>query len=359
MKKAITAVIMVLLLLCSCGTQAADGGGSDIGRVMSSFSNIGEGGELYTDSRGRLHFCDFTTMADVYICPSPNCPHTDPKSCSSFGMDCCPILYGGNIYFFENSTEYTGNGIEYTAKLYKANTDGTGRIKMAELNGLSVEGYSRILLFDGKIYFCPQKIEFTDAGVSTSHGSAYLYSYDFADNKLLELGKLAEGYSCNTWIFGEFCGDIYLNYSYAENEYDYNILFDENAESPFTVKNAKYNLKSRSFEELDYTIDYISGGYLFTSVDQDSMTMHCPDGSQIKVPHFGDVSVLNGYVFDRTSLLAYEISTGKSFKLKTDDKMAEFIYYEDGEYTLRKYGKDSERVYSNVVQADIIGAEIS
>ncbi len=359
MKKAIIAVILALILLCSCGTQSADVGESDIGRVISTFTNVGEGGELYADGRGRLHFCDFATMADVYICPSPNCPHTDSKSCSSFGLDCCPILYGGNIYFFEKSIEHTGSGVECTARLYKANTDGTGRIKVAEISGLSVEDYSRILLFDGKIYFCPQKIEFTDEGNSTSHGSVYLYSYDFADNKLTELAKLAEGYSCNTWIFGEFGGDIYLSYSYAENEYDYTTLFDENAESPFTMKVVKYNLESGNIEELDYTIDYISGGYLFTSTDTESMIMHCPDGSKVTVPYFKDVSVLNGYVFDRISLSAYEISTGKSFKLKTNDKMAYPIGFLDGEYILRKYKEDGERVYSKVAQVDIIGDEIS
>lgn len=356
MKRAIIAVMLALFLLCSCSGKAV--GSSESGRVISQFSNVVGGGELYADSRGRLHFYDFATMTVVYICPNPNCPHTDPRSCSSYGMDCCPILYGDNIYFFDNSIEHTAKGIECTAKLFKANTDGTGRVKLAELNGLSVEGYSRILLLDGKIYFCPEKTEFTDTGISTNHGSVYLYSYDFSNNEFIELKKLVDGYSCNTWLFGEFGGNIYFNYSYAENEYDYNILFDENAESPFTVKNAKFNLESGNVEEIDYTIDYISGGYLFTSTDTESMTLSHPDGRKTKVPYFGDVSVLNGYVFDRTSLSAYEISTGKSFKLKTDDKMAEVLYFADGEYMLRKYGKDGERVYSKMAETDIIGDEI-
>lgn len=356
MKKAIIPMILIFLLLSSCGVKTINSDRHS--RVASIFSNIGNCGELYSDSSGRLHFYDFTTMADVFICPNPNCPHTDSKSCSSYGMDCCPILYGDNIYFFDNSVEHTDKGIECTAKLYKAGTDGTGRVKMAELKGLSVAGYSRILLFDGKMYFCPEKREFTDTGISTSHGSAYLYSYDFADNKFTELANLVSGYSCNTWIFGEFCGEIYLSYSYAENEYDYSILMDENAVSPFTVKNAKFNLENRNVEELDYTIDFISGGYLFTSTDSDSMTLHCSDGKVIKVPHFGDVSVLNGYIFDRTSLSVYEISTERSFMLKTNNKMAEILGFLHGKYILRNYGNSGERIYSKVEETDVIGDKI-
>lgn len=355
MKRAIIAMILMLLLLSSCGEKTVNS--NENGRVLSLFSNICGEGELYSDNSGRLHFYDFSSMTDVYICPNPNCPHTDPKSCSSYGMDCCPILYGGNIYFFENTIEHTDNGVVCNSKLYKANIDGTGRFKMAELEGLSVAVYSRILLFNGKIYFCPEKTEFTDTGNSTSHGSVYLYSYDFSENKFSELKKLVEGYSCNTWLYGEFGGDIYLNYSYSENEYDYTILFDENAESPFTIKNIKFSLESGEIEELDYTIDYISGEYLFTSTDSNCMTITHPDGKETTAEYFGDVSVFNGYVFDRTNLSAYEISTGKSFKLKTDDKMTEIIDFIDGEYILRK-NTDDGRVYSKATQVDLIGDEL-
>lgn len=353
MKKTIIAIISALFLLSGCGGKAV--GGSEGNRVISWFTNVGGGGELYSDSRGRLHFYDFSSMTDVYICPNPNCTHNDPKSCSSYGMDGCPILYGDNIYFFENSIERTDNGAVCNSELFKANTDGTSRVKMAELEGLSVG--SMILLLDGKIYFCPEKREFTDTGNSTNHGTVYLYSYDFSENRFTELKKIVEGYSCNTWIFGEFGGDIYLNYSYSENEYDYTILFDENAESPFTIKNAKFSLESGEIEELDYTIDYISGGYLFTSTDSKSMTITHPDGKETTAAQFGDVSVLNGYVFDRMSLSAYEISTGKSFKLKTNDKMAEVIDFNYGEYILRKYTDDG-RVYSKVAEADLIEDEV-
>lgn len=349
MKKLAIILIASLLLFTACASDAASGEA----RIITYYTNLCNNGELYTDHQSRLHFADFTTMSSAFICPHPNCTHEDEATCPSFGMSICPTIYGDNLYYFTFEVSQEEDGYVWNTYFYRANLDGTNRVKINELKGLQVMTYTKLLLIGDTFYFCPDGVGFDEYGSTTDRNASYLYSYNFKDNKFTEIAKLAEGYGIGAWLFGIYNCEIYFHISYAEEEYDYKLLEDiEYAKSVFTEYCVKYNVSDGSISKLDYTVDYLMSGYLITSDADGNMTLHAPDGSETAIPKLQDASIVNGYIFDRISKTAYEIETGKLFSLKTEDIMTEVTAYIDGGYILRDHNHDDGGYIYKMVSAD-------
>ncbi len=123
------AAALALLMLFGCG-EANSAPSENNERIVWTYGNADEKGELYTDSEDRLYFFDFDTMQSAVLCSKPNCPHTNENECSAFGMSNHPILYGDKLYFFNVETNFNGDEITDTTTIYKAEPDGTNRVKV-------------------------------------------------------------------------------------------------------------------------------------------------------------------------------------------------------------------------------------
>ncbi len=132
-------------MLSGCAEQSAAPPENDA-RIVWTYGNADEHGELYTDNQERLNFIDFETMNTALLCSKPNCTHTNENECSAFGMDNHPILHGGKLYFFDVETSFDGDEVTDTTSVYKAEPDGTNRVKISDIEGLSLLRYTRMLI---------------------------------------------------------------------------------------------------------------------------------------------------------------------------------------------------------------------
>ena len=120
-KELFSALILSAMFLSSCSPKTESK--AEYPRIVSPYINICQNGELYTNGE-RLLFCDFETMRTAFICPNPNCTHTDESECSAFGMDNHPILYNNNLYYLKAEIYKDRDlGYRYLTYIYKADTE--------------------------------------------------------------------------------------------------------------------------------------------------------------------------------------------------------------------------------------------
>lgn len=152
-------------------------------RIVWPFGNADDHGELFTDDHGRLNFVDFENLNATILCSKPNCTHMDQDECSSFGMDNHPILYGEKLYFFDEETIFDGSEITNITSVYKAEPDGTNRIKVSTIEGLNLLSYTRMLIVDDKAYFSMDKTGWNEDHTATSgYNEVWFCSFDFTTN---------------------------------------------------------------------------------------------------------------------------------------------------------------------------------
>lgn len=359
MKKLLAIILVCAMLLTACGKS----GESDEIRQISWWSNFCNDGALLLEQieyNGQvLKFIDFNTMQQAVICPRPNCMHNDPETCSAYGMDNCPILYGSNIFFFATEADYQKD----TLKIMRANTDGTGRVTMKTIEERDSPYYDVRYLIGSTLYFTTVKRNFNDTG-STSYQSYYLCSYDLDTNEYTEIALIIEGHYSGTRLMGVYDGKLYIDASRAtvQEEIPWQNFMDPNFTLEYTDFNQYYDLETGELHDTDLFVFYADGKYLATgSKDESECLIYREDGSTIDVSDLRTVyDIVNDKLFARTKGVVVDLKTGKRYKMLTDYSV---IYCIDGEYILQHdlidengYGIGTE--YFRVTEDEIIGEEI-
>lgn len=321
--------------------------------IISTFTDLCAGGELYADSEGRLSFCDFSTHNTALLCPNPNCQHTNKDECTAFGMSNHPILLDSSLYFFVNETIQENDGYKNVTHIYKANVDGTERVKVYTIDGLFLPDYARMLIHDGSAYFAAEDIRFDEYGNTTSYSTAYLCRYDLGTGGFEKLSKLYEGYSGGSWLYGLYDDSIYISCSSSDTEIDY---FDMEQLNNIPSVLMAYDLESGELSQSDKAMPlYVGDGY-YIYADGDDAMLTDESGKTATAQGLGHagIAMVNGKLFSLEGAMCYNISSDKRYKLIGEDVPAA---YADGKYVIRRYG-DSGNSYDFVDASQLVGDEI-
>lgn len=365
MKRIFPLLLTITLLLCACQKQKSS---ADV-HFSWTFSNINMNGEFYTDNSGALHFFDFTSMKEAYVCSKPNCTHQESfaeknTDCTALGMTNHPTIIGNSIWFFQEEVTYDDDRKPTTnTVLYKANLDGSGRKKVSELKGYKFSHYDRAIVIGNDIYFAAIKAEFDLESYSeTGLTAGNFFGCKLETGEFSDYGKIYEGYSANALIDGVFKDAIYLSISYMNEKVGLE-MFDaehfEELQKMYSRKYLKFDLETKTLEESDMPElpKRIGESYY---VYMEGMNTNVIDSNGKKTIYenldSSDSSIVNGYLFTRFGeRKAANLSSGKTFELNKSvlDETSEVIYYLDGRYILRDGNK-----YAGVDESELIGAEI-
>lgn len=347
--------VMLLLLSVLVGCSAPASASKDRTRMIDGFMNVTDDGLFFADDRSRLNFFDFETMRSSIICAKPNCTHTDPEKCSSFGMTNHPILYNNKLYFFDNdflSSEKNGKPVFYnTAAVYKSDIDGTNRTAVCVIDDLYINAGNRLLLMGDIAYFPMSKISFDEYGNSTGYEEGWLCSYDLSANEFNRIEKICEGYHTGVTIYGCWNGKIYLSAGYSDKKIPYPFGSENDSEAMahyfeqineavskvFTVWDTKVG--ATVAPDLPEPMYMIEEGYYIYGKDGGTAVVR-ENGEEIYLKDFppsDDIRILNDIMFDCTDKICAELSGNVEIKHINIEKGQNVIAYQNGSYILRKY----------------------
>lgn len=357
-------VIVGMVMLSSC-RKSESGSVADTNLHISwTFSNINNNGEFYTDSNSALHFFDFTSMKEAYVCAKPNCTHNENSDCTALGMENHPTIIGGNIWFFQNEMTFDDNRVPIpNTNLYKAGLDGSGRVKVSTLEGYRLSHFDTAMVVGDDIYFVAVKPEFDLESYSeTGLTAGSLFGCSLNTGKFTDYGKVFEGYYANALIAGVYKDAIYLNVSYMEEKVGLE-MFDtehfEELQKMYSRKYFKFNLGTKTLDDSDMSepSKRIGGGYYIYMEGVNTIAIDSNGKSTVyENLDSSDCSIVNGYLFTRFGeRKAVKLSSGKIYELNKGvcSDTAEVIYYIDGRYILK-----NEHKYVSVDESELIGAEI-
>ncbi len=358
-------IIAGAVLLSSC-QKPESGGNSDANIHISwTFSNINNNGEFYTDSNSALHFFDFTSMKEAYVCAKPNCTHNENSDCTALGMKNHPTIVNGNIWFFQEEMTFNDDRTPVpNTILYKAGLDGSGRIKVSTLEGYRFSHFDTAMVVGEDIYFVAVKPEFDLESYSeTGFTTGRLFGCNLKTGKFTDYGEVFAGYSANANIGGVYNDAIYLSANYMDEKVGLE-MFDvehfEELQKMYIRKYYKFNLEAKTLEDSDMPEPpkRIGGGY-YIYMDGENTIAVDSNGKKTVYENLdsSDCSIVNGYLFTRyDERKAAELSSGKIYELNIGvlGNSAEVIYYIDGQYILK-----NEHKYANVEGSDLIGAKIN
>lgn len=371
MRKLFALVFAALMLLTACGeTAQKESEGphtvepapvvlTDETSVINTNTHMyAQGGEFYTEqvmtaqfADFRLNFTDFDTLESTAICSKPNCPHDDPETCSAFGMGNHPVAVDGKIYFMKNDPEW---GPEQAVKIYSADMDGTGRIKLAEIKNCASDSLTPIAIIGKTLYFTVSESEFNDDGFTESGlKTVRLCAFNCETNKAETLCEICRGYDTSAEIKGYFDGKLYVRASYKNEKQepiDFSTATDEDwnayiAEGQkITVNEYKvYDLAGGDLEEPPYDIDplgefFASGGILcFQTGEKSFIVRQGEDAVETDfIPNIGSCLV-NGFLFSPFYGMALDTNTLEIRPLNADVVTSgDFVLdYRDGSYIVR------------------------
>lgn len=364
-------ILVLLLIMVGAGLlsscqKSESGSGADTNIHISwTFSNINNNGEFYTDSNGALHFFDFTSMKEAYVCAKPNCTHNESSDCTALGMRNHPTIVDGNIWFFQEEMTFNDDRTPVpNTILYKAGLDGSGRIKVSTLEGYRLSHFDTAMVVGEDIYFVAVKPEFDLESYSkTGFTTGILFGCSLKTGKFTDYGEVFAGYSANANIGGIYNDTLYLDVSYMEEKVGLE-MFDvehfEELQKMFSRKSFKFNLEAKTLEDSDMPSPpkRIGGGY-YIFMDGANTVAVDSNGKRTVYENLdsSDCSIVNGYLFTRyDERKAVELSSGKIYELNKGvcGDAAEVIYYIDGQYIMK-----NEHKYANVDKSDLIGDEIA
>lgn len=325
--------------------------------IVWQYENVYNDGELYIDSSDRLNFIDFQTMQSALLCSKPNCSHKSESECSAFGMKNHPILHNGNLYFFDVKTDFDGDEITDTTTVYKADTDGTGRVKICEIKGLALNYYERMLIVGNKAYFSMDKNGWNDAHTATSgYNEVWFCDYDFSTNTFERIEKLHEGWASGSWIYGLFDGRVIFSYAYSEEKIHFDLNVSE-ADERFIYVFKSYNIKNGTVDNLEFPEPLlVAGGYYIYEKDGGAVVI-CENGEEALLPDFPANTtsipcIINGKLFHCSKQICADLTNGKMYALSSSDNV---VVYLDGSYILKKYNEYSTIYeYSKIAENDYI-----
>lgn len=347
------AAALALTMLSGCTKESAPESNE---RIVWGYGNADERGELHTDTDGRLHFTDFDTIQSALLCSKPNCTHTNEKECSSFGMSNHPILHGDKLYFFDVETNFDGDEITDTTTVYKADADGTNRVKVCEIKELALLGYTRMLIVGDKAYFSMDKTGWNEEqSASSGYNEVWFCSFDFSTGTFERIAKLHEGWCSSSWIFGLYGGKVIFSFAYAEEKIPY--LENVNDINKYYTNVLKtYDIESGDIANLTLPEPLcIGGGYYVYEKDGGAVVLS-ENGNEMLLPDFpvsSYLTIANGKLFNYPDQVCVDLSNGKMYKLNNS---YDFVVSSDGYYILKSFdGLKQAYEYYKIPEKDYIG----
>ena len=363
MKKIFALVLAALLLLTACdGDMKADKehfSGYETAYRSPRRTSRTLNGIFYDDENEdpngltarRVWFFDFDSMQSVILCMRPNCPHTDPETCTAFGIDLWsgyPQIINNKLYFFSENREWGENGeVLVSTDVYRAAPDGSSRVKVDTIDNLVI----RDLVTKGSTaYFIAAEVEYEDyTGVSTGYTKVYICSYDYEKEKFTNLGELAEGYDAGASVFGEYRGGLYIKGYYAAERggdwTDFRLRLDIE-----TSEISDWDMPLSSPDENGKTKPMFASGGFYGYMDGGNAVIVDSEGNEMVFENYelpDNIAVLpvNGYFFN-TDGTAIDLSTGEILELNKGviPKYNYVLCYHDGSYIIySEFGGDNFR----------------
>lgn len=317
MKRIVTLLICICLLLCSCA-EKGEPKGSDRPNIISFFDNVYDIGEFYMDFQDRICFGDLNSFVSLPICSKPNCLH-DSSDCGAVGLSMTTVViyYGDSLYYFlDTIVQKKGGENEYNCELYKCSLNGENRKKISALPpGFSTD-YSMPKILDGStVYFIAAKPTLEN-GSTSKNMPYYLCSYDLATNEFNEIAKLCEGYYSYAVLLGVFNGRIYFRHSsYPE--------LVEKTDNDFwnrIYSYSCYDMKTGEISEANYIPRCIAEGYLVTTDKAGKVKVLDEDGGiylleKMTADEDDYFEIHNGVLFSMEDLIAFDFKSGEYYKV--------------------------------------------
>lgn len=229
-------------------------------KVVSNdfFSSCGEDiieskeGFYRKNAEGFLYFFDFDSEKEVLVCNKANCKHEPwdeavlpEERCNAYisGVgNLAGIVEGKNLYLFEQDMDNAEN----VWLLVKSNLNRDSRKILAEVNMNMPWSYAR----KGDTLYLPvnQSLLKEEEGVITQDTKvkSNLCQIDLKSGEMKEILKEQEKYNGAMEILSAAEDELYLSYTYFENEFD-GTNFEEANEQ---TKYYRYDIKSGVYKEI-------------------------------------------------------------------------------------------------------------
>ncbi len=326
MKKYAFAAAAVLLLT---GCSASENTAAESVRVISEYSNVSNGGELFTDSMLRLNFYDFTEMDAVLLCTDPSCTHTDESACSAFGMSDHPFIFGENLYYFTTDFFYSESTGEYVdeSRLYSASFNGTDRAELLKIDGLSVRSYGNMELVGSTLYFTAVDAGYDKYGNNGWEQSddIFLCSIDLSQNSFSRHEKICSGYSAGVYVCGYFDGGLYFITSSSAEPVPYDTDLSALA---LPAEYFRMDVSTGDISECNIQPTCVCDKALVYA-DGEGYTLELPDGRKLTFEK--DIAaVLDNYAFSGDMQSAVRLSDGALLELSDNASGKTPAAYFDG-----------------------------
>lgn len=357
MKRFLSSLLAIMLVFSftACANDSSAPSENNA-RIVWQYGNADERGELFTDNAQRLHFIDFETMNSALLCSKPNCTHSNENECSAFGMYNHPILYDDTLYFFDWEISFDGEEMTDTTTVYKANADGTNRIKVCDIDGLALSVATRMLIVGNTLYFSMDKTGWNeDMTASSGFNEVWFCSFDFSTETFKRIEMLHNGWSSSSWIYGLYDGKVIFSYDYSEEKVP--VLEDPSEIVKYITSVYKaYDIETETLTDLTLPVPtYVSDGYYIYEKDGGAGVLS-EDGKEMTIPDFpirSDMKIFNGKLFFPDEQICADLSNGKKYKLSSSDAL---IIYSDGNYILRGFDYASQtHNYYKISEKDYIG----
>lgn len=357
----ITALLLAAILFAGC-SHGENGNPENDSRIINLSKNISNHGELYLDNEDRLNFMDYESENKVFICSSPNCTHTDPETCSSFGMGRRQVLYGNYIYYILSETVYEGDKLTQNMSICRADIDGSGRKTIITEKGFH-EGASSVnaLVVGDELYFCASRDEFDDYG-TTGYNEIYLFKFNMKEERLEKLTEICKGYHGGVWIYGFWKGKIYFSY----NAFDHELSEDEQAalDKNRIYTYQTYNIETDTIEEWEQPTSavYVGKGY-FVYEKESGVSVIDESGKETyfeDFPYSSTLEIFDGKIFSPYGKKWGDIATGEAYPLNVSDTRDSIRDYFDGSFIVKTYtvsddGQILGQEYKKIARKDLLG----
>lgn len=189
-------------------------------------------GELSETESCALTFLDYGTMETVYLCEQINCDHSnylteDEQPCFAYGKEILPVLYGGRLYWFCDSSTVSGGKLQNSLTLMSSEPFGLSEKEICKIDGLTLDFSASAYMKNGVLYFFPYEQETDENNVVTNKFSYHLASLELSSGKYTDLGVQGtqepsiKGFYDDKFYFDDNVFDV-KNKSVSANETPHN-----------------------------------------------------------------------------------------------------------------------------------------